>query len=185
MYERACLCEWVRGGGGGFYAGPAMPRPALQCRNGEAALAVYEEMRAAGITPDVVAYTALLSALHGAPDASALARGLWASMRQAGVRPNGRAVAAYLDLLLSVGETDEALALLTDAAALLGVGRSAGSAGGGASTGGGGSNAPAAAAAPAAATPVIDLPRIYEHFIHVLAGRGQFAQVGRARVGCC
>eukprot|EP00887_Chlorella_sp_A99_P002799 scaffold6.g2799.t1 len=150
----------------------AMIDTCAKCRNGEAALRTYQEMRQAGVTPDIVAYSALLSALHGAPGASAQARQLWASMQEAGVRPNGRAVAAYLDLLLSVGETDEALALLTDAAAMLD--RARGGGGGSAAAATGLSSAAGAAGAPSSsARPAIDLPRVYQHFIHVLAARGQ------------
>jgi pentatricopeptide repeat protein len=43
-----------------------LPGPS-QCKDGAAALRVFEDMRARGVSPDVVAYTSLLVALQGAP----------------------------------------------------------------------------------------------------------------------
>lgn len=102
--------------------------------------------------PDVVAYTSLLAALQGTPQASGVlcspawrctalrcavivrqglaaadgqcwprrrptacmqaapaARELWRGMQADGVRPNGMAVAAFVEILLLEGEIDEAL----------------------------------------------------------------------------
>mgnify|MGYP001810635188 CR=1 FL=1 len=45
---------------------PPAPAP-LQCRDPRAALEVFEQMKAAGLRPDVVAYTSVLTALQGSP----------------------------------------------------------------------------------------------------------------------
>ncbi|PRW55912.1 hypothetical protein C2E21_5247 [Chlorella sorokiniana] len=95
----------------------AMIDACAKCRDPQAALQVFGEMRQSGVRPDVVAYTSLLSALQGTPQAVVDARELWASMRADGVAPSGMAVAAYLDILLTEGEIDQALQLLADSQA--------------------------------------------------------------------
>ena len=123
--------------------------------------------------PDVVAYAALLAALQGSQHAAEDARRVWGSMRRDGVEPNGFAAAAYLEILLAGGETDEALGLLAEVGSVSVRGPSAGrepEAGG-------------AAAGPEAAGPeasgvsagTIDLLRLYEHSLFYLAHQGQWA----------
>lgn len=90
-------------------------------RDVAAALQLYEDMRQRGVQPDVVAYSSLLAALRGSSGASQQAAAVWSAMcGEAGIRPNSFSLAAYLDILLASGDTEEALQLLSQAAELAG-----------------------------------------------------------------
>jgi hypothetical protein len=83
-------------------------------------------MQRRGVRPDVVAFTSVLAAVKASSAAAPLAASLWASMLEAGVRPNGFAFSAYLDILLARDDIEATLELLGDAARALDSGQSGG-----------------------------------------------------------